>query len=76
VEGDPIVANSGHRHVVGDDNILHAYNNPFRVEALDDELLMLIGAERGICSKSESSPVQMARSSSTPWKPDRNIWGE
>ena len=46
VEGDPIVADSAHRHGVGDPDILHAYNNPIRVEELDDELFMLIGADR------------------------------
>jgi hypothetical protein len=46
VEGDPIVAESAHKHEIGDDDILHAYNNPIRVEELDEELFMLIGADR------------------------------
>ena len=46
MEGDPIVAESAHKHGVGDDDILHAYNNPIRVEELDDELFMLVGANR------------------------------
>jgi hypothetical protein len=46
VGGDPIVAESAHKHGIGDDDILHAYNNPIRVEELDDELFMLIGADR------------------------------
>jgi hypothetical protein len=29
-----------------DPDIVHAYNNPIRVEELDDELFMLIGADR------------------------------
>ena len=46
MEGDPIVADSAHRHGLGVPDILHAYNNPIRVEELDDELVMLIRADR------------------------------
>ena len=46
VEGDPIVAESAYKHGIGDEDILHAYNNPIRVEDLDEELFMLIGTSR------------------------------
>jgi hypothetical protein len=46
VEGDPIVAEIAHKHGLGDKDILHAFNNPFRVEEVDEELFMLIGADR------------------------------
>jgi hypothetical protein len=46
VEGDPIVAESAHKHGIGGDDILHAFSNPIRAEELDEELFMLIGADR------------------------------
>jgi hypothetical protein len=46
VEGDPKIAESAYRHGIGVEDILHAFNNPIRVEELDDELFMLAGADR------------------------------
>jgi hypothetical protein len=46
VEGDPFVAESAHKHGIVDDDILHAFKNPIRAEDLDDELIMLVGADR------------------------------
>jgi len=46
VVGDPIVAESAYKHGVGAEDIFHAYNNPIRVEDLDEELFMLVGADR------------------------------
>jgi hypothetical protein len=46
VDGDPIVAGSAHKHGIVDDDILHPFNNPIRIEDLDEELFMLIGADR------------------------------
>ncbi len=43
---EPIIAASAHRHGVNDDTILHAFNNPVRVEDLDEGLVMLIGPDR------------------------------
>jgi hypothetical protein len=43
VEGDPIIAESARKHGVGDDDILHAYNRPIRIEELDEGMLMFIG---------------------------------
>lgn len=44
-EGDPLIAESAYKHGLGDDEILHAFSNPVRVEELDNELFMLIGAD-------------------------------
>lgn len=46
MEGDPIVAESAFKHGVGVEDIFHAYNNLIRVEELDEELFMLVGANR------------------------------
>jgi len=46
VEGDPIVAESAFKHGVGVEDMFHAYNNLIRVEELDEELFMLVGANR------------------------------
>ncbi len=46
VEGDPFIAESARRHGIGDDDILHAYNNPILVEDLDEGLVMLVGPDR------------------------------
>jgi hypothetical protein len=42
----PIIAATAHKHGIPDADILHAYANPTRVFALDDGLVMLIGATR------------------------------
>jgi len=46
MEGDPIIAENARKHDIGNDDILHAYNRPIRVEDLDEGLLMLIGPDR------------------------------
>jgi hypothetical protein len=46
VEGDPIIAESARKHGIGDDDILHAFNHPIRVEELDERLLMFVGPDR------------------------------
>jgi hypothetical protein len=42
---EPIIAASGRRHGVRDDDMLHAFNNPIRAEDLDEGLTMLIGPD-------------------------------
>lgn len=42
----PVIAASARKHGVNDETILHAFNNPVRVEALDEGLTMLIGPDR------------------------------
>jgi len=71
VEGDPIIAESAHRHGVDDDDILHAYNNPILIEEFDEGLLMFVGSDRagwlleiGVVAASDG-PVMC-----TPWRPD------
>ena len=39
----PIVADSAHKHGVGDDDMLHAYDHPIRVFDLDDGFTLIIG---------------------------------
>jgi hypothetical protein len=41
----PVIAPSAHKHGVGDDTILHAFNNPIRTEHLDQDMTMLIGPD-------------------------------
>jgi hypothetical protein len=45
VEGDPLIAEAARKHGIGDDDILHAYNHPVRVEELDEGLLMFVGPD-------------------------------
>ena len=42
---EPFIAPSARRHGVDDETILHAFNNPIRVEDLDEELTMLVGPD-------------------------------
>ena len=42
---EPLIADSARKHGVGDDTILHAFNNPIRVEDLDEGLTMLVGPD-------------------------------
>jgi len=42
---DPLIADSARKHGINDDTILHAFNNPIRVEDLDEGLIMLIGPD-------------------------------
>ncbi len=46
MDGDPIVTDSARKHDVADDDILHAYNHPIRIEDLDDGLFMIVGPSR------------------------------
>lgn len=41
----PLIGESARRHGVSDETILHAFNNPVRVEDLDEGLTMLIGSD-------------------------------
>ena len=38
VEGDLVIAESARRHAIGEDDVLHAYNNPILVEDLDEAI--------------------------------------
>ncbi len=40
----PIIAESARKHGVSDEDMLHAYANPFRVFELDEGFTMVIGA--------------------------------
>jgi hypothetical protein len=62
--GDPVIAPSAHRHGVEDETILHAFNNPIRVEDLEEGLTMLIGPDHagnlyeiGVVSSSEGPVI-------------------
>ena len=41
----PLIADSARKHGVSDEDILHAFNNPIRVEDLDEGLIMLVGPD-------------------------------
>ena len=41
----PVIAPSAYKHGVGDDTILHPFNNPIRTEHLDEDMTMLIGPD-------------------------------
>ena len=64
MEGDLIVAESAFKHGVGVEDIFHAYNNLIRVEELDEELFILVGANRagnlleiGVVATSDGSVI-------------------
>jgi hypothetical protein len=42
---EPVIAPSAYKHGVTDETILHVFNNPIRVDELDDDLVMLIGPD-------------------------------
>jgi len=42
---EPFIAPSARKHGVSDDAILHAFNNPVRVENLDEGLVMLVAPD-------------------------------
>jgi hypothetical protein len=42
---EPVIARSARKHGVSDDAIVHAFNNPVRVEDLDEGLVMLVGPD-------------------------------
>ena len=51
-----VIAESARKHGVPDDDILHAYRNPFQTTYYDEGLSMLIGATApGTRSRSASS---------------------
>jgi hypothetical protein len=61
--GAPVIAPSALRHRVSEEAIMHAFNNPIRVEDVDEGLTMLLGPdpagnlyEIGVVS-SEEGPV-------------------
>jgi len=41
----PLIADGARKHGVSDEDILHAFNNPIRVEDLDEGLVMLVGPD-------------------------------
>lgn len=43
---EAVIAESAHKHGVLDDDILHAYRNPFQTDYYDEGLSMLIGGDR------------------------------
>jgi len=43
--GGPIITPSARRHGVTDESILHAFNNPIRVERHDEGFTMVVGAD-------------------------------
>lgn len=50
---EPVVLPSAGRHGVDSEDALHALRNPVRTFALDEEMTMVIGADRaGDCSRS------------------------
>ena len=42
---EPFIAPSARKHGVSDETILHAFNNPVRVEDLEEGLVMLVGPD-------------------------------
>jgi hypothetical protein len=75
------IAPSARRHGIDDQDMLHAYRNPIRVDELDEELTMFIGPGRdgtileiGVAD-SDAGPViihaDRARSKFLPRKGDR-----
>ncbi|MGI8753525.1 MAG: hypothetical protein ACR2MN_14670 [Acidimicrobiales bacterium] len=42
----PFIASSAYWHGVDDSTIIHAFNNPIRVEEMDEGFTMLIGSDR------------------------------
>jgi hypothetical protein len=46
VEFEPFIAPSALKHGISREDILHAYRNPIRIFELDENLYMIIGANR------------------------------
>jgi hypothetical protein len=42
---EPVIAPSARRHGVSDEAMVHAFNNPVRIEDLDEGLVMLVGPD-------------------------------
>lgn len=42
---EPFIAPSASKHGLTDEEIVHAFNNPVRVEDLDEGLIMLVGPD-------------------------------
>lgn len=43
--GAPVIAPSAVRHGVSGETIMHAFNNPLRIEDVDEGLTMLVGPD-------------------------------
>ena len=46
MEFEPFIAPSALKHGISREDILHAYRNPIRIFELDENLYMIIGANR------------------------------
>ena len=42
---EPLIAPSARKHGVSDESIVHAFNNPIRVEDLEEGLVMFVGPD-------------------------------
>jgi hypothetical protein len=42
---EPLIAPSARRHGVSDESIVHAFNNPIRVEDLEEGFVMFVGPD-------------------------------
>ncbi len=45
MDEEPRIAPSACKHGVGDEAIIHAFNNPIRTVDVDDDVVMFIGAD-------------------------------
>lgn len=45
-EYEPVVAASARKHNLGEVGVIHAYRHPIRLWAMEDDLTMIIGADR------------------------------
>lgn len=43
---EPLIFGSARKHGITDEDMLHAYNHPIRVEYLEDGFMMLVGPDR------------------------------
>ncbi|MGH2747169.1 MAG: hypothetical protein ACRDKB_04525 [Actinomycetota bacterium] len=55
---EPVIASSARRHGVDEEDMLHAYRNPIDAWALDEGLIMLVGADRSGSSLLEIGVVR------------------
>jgi len=42
---EPLIAPSARKHGLSDESIVHAFNNPIRVEDLEEGLVMFVGPD-------------------------------
>lgn len=42
---DPVILTSARTHGIHDSDMLHAYHHPIRLFAMDDDLVMVVGAD-------------------------------